>query len=312
MKKRTQGTAAIRPSRRRRGSRLTLEQLRVFVAVAELEHLTRAARAMRLGQGSVSTQVRRLERALGVPLLNRVGRNIRVTDAGRRVQSLALEVIKQAEAIENLAAGYQRGQQGQMSVAAGLVIGAHRISSWLAPFVQAHPRIDLRIAIMPMARAVDELSNGRVDVAILGMAVQSPAFEAISLERTELVLVVAADHALAHVRNPMSQLANHRYLSHEHGSGTQQHAPDVVRHHADLAATIELEEGALLAALHTGLGFAVMPRAVVESDIASGRLVVLHHGRHRVPAVFSALRRKGDQNPVVGTFWEHLRSVSLA
>lgn len=303
MKERTQ---------RRRTSRLTLEQLRVFVAVAELEHLTRAARAMRLGQGSVSTQVRRLERALGIPLLNRVGRNIRLTDAGRSVHGLALELLKQAESIENLAAGYQRGQQGQMSVAAGLVIGAHRISSWLAPFVQAHPGIDVRIAIMPMARAVDQLANGRVDVAILGMAVQSPAFETISLERTELVLVVAAEHPLAHARHPMTQLAGYRYLSHEQGSGTQQHATDVVRHHADLAPTLELEEGALLAALHTGLGFAVMPRAVVESDIASGRLVVLRHGRHRVPAVFSALRRKGDQNPAVGTFWEHLRSVSSA
>jgi len=311
MKKRT-ATATARKRPPRRGSRLTLEQLRVFVAVAELEHLTRAARAMRLGQGSVSTQVRRLEKALGVPLLHRVGRNIRVTDAGRNVQGLALELLKQAEAIENLAAGYQRGQQGQISVAAGLVIGAHRTSSWLAPFVKAHPRIDVRIAIMPMARAVEALSNGRVDVAILGMAVQSPVFETISLERTELVLVVAAEHPLAHVRQPMSQLASHRYLSHEQGSGTQQHATDVVGHHADLAATIELEEGALLAALHSGLGFAVMPRAVVESDIASGRLVVLNHGRHRVPAVFSALRRKGDQNPAVGTFWEHLRSVSLA
>src|SRR5438132_3612141 len=239
---------------------ITLDQLRIFVAVAEREHLTAAAGALGMAQGSVSAQVRRLERTLGLPLLNRVGRNIRLTDVGREVHHRAIDVIEQAAGIEDLAAGYLREDHGEVSVAAGLVIGAHRVSDWLGPFVRAHPQVDVRISIVPMPSAVEALSTGRVDVAILGSSESSPGFETISLERTELVVVVAAQHPLAELRNPLSHLARHRFLAHERGSATQMHAREVLGHLADVCTTSEMEEGALLAALHTGLGFAVMPK----------------------------------------------------
>jgi len=306
----------LQPRRRRSGSgptrpaRLTLDQLRVFVAVAEREHLTGAAHALRLAQGSVSAQVRRLERALGLLLLHRVGRNVRLTDAGRAVHRLAVATLEQAEAIEDLAAGFREEDHGEVSVAAGLVIGAHRISAWLGPFVRAHPRVDVRISIAAMQPAIEALSTGKVDVAILGTAPPASNFETISLERTELVVVVSAQHALAGTRNAMTQLAQHRYLAHEHGSATQVHANKVLGDLAELSPTIELEEGALLAALHTGLGFAVMPRAIVESDITAGRLAVLPHRGHAVAVVFTAMRRPGMQTPVVQAFWEHLGAMA--
>jgi len=301
--------AAVPASRR---PRLTLDQLRIFVAVAEREHLTAAAGALNMAQGSVSAQVRRLERALGLPLLHRVGRNVRLTDVGREVHHLAIDVLEHAAAIEDLAAGYLREDHGEISIAAGLVIGAHRVSDWLGPFVRAHPRVDVRISIVPMQEAVDALSTGRVDIAILGSAGSSPGFETISLEHTELVVVVAAQHPLARMRNPLAQLAGFRFLAHEHGSATQLLATEVLGHLADLSPTSEMEEGALLAALHTGLGFAVMPRAIVEADISSGRLAVLPHRRRPVRVVFTAMRRRGPQTPAVRAFWEHLATITSA
>ena len=294
----------------KRPLRITLDQLRIFSAVAEREHLTGAAHALRLSQGSVSVQVRRLERALGLPLLHRVGRNVRLTDVGRAVHRQAIETLKSAQSVEDLATAYLQEDRGQVAVAAGLVIGAHRLSGWLGPFVQAHPRIDVRISIAPLQAAVESLTAGVVDVVIVGAEVTAANIETIALEQTELVIVVASQHPLATHEHPLEELGKHRHLAHEHGSATQLHAGSVLRNLADLSPTTELEEGALLAALRTGLGFAVMPRAIVEEEITAGTLTMLRGLGQPVPVAFTAVRRLGPHTPVVDSFWAHLQQLS--
>jgi DNA-binding transcriptional LysR family regulator len=299
-------------SQAKRPMRITLEQLRIFSAVAEREHLTAAAQALRLSQGSVSVQVRRLEKALGLPLLHRVGRNVRLTDVGRAVHRQALEALRSAQSVEDLATSYLQEDRGEVVVAAGLVIGAHRVSGWIGPFVHAHPLIDVHISIAPLQAAMESLITGVADIVLVGAAVPTANVETVTLERTELVIVVASQHPLATHASPLDDLSKHRHLAHEHGSATQLHAGGVLHHLADLSPTTELEEGALLAALHTGLGFAVMPRSTVEAEIAAGSLTVLEGPGGPVPVAFTAVRRIGPHTPAVDAFWRHLQSLAPA
>jgi LysR family transcriptional regulator, transcription activator of glutamate synthase operon len=92
--------------------------------VARLEHISEAAHALGLSQGSVSASVRRLEESLGLPLLHRVGRNVRLTDVGRAVRQLAVRTLDDARQIEELSAGYLAFDRGELTIAAGRVIGA--------------------------------------------------------------------------------------------------------------------------------------------------------------------------------------------
>ena len=305
-------TAPATRQHRTKRLRITLDQLRIFSAVAEREHLTAAAQALHLSQGSVSVQVRRLERALGLPLLHRVGRNIRLTDVGRAVHRQAVEALKSAQSVEDLATAYLQEDRGQVTVAAGMVIGAHRLSGWLAPFVQGHPHVEVHIAITPLQMAMDSLAAGEVDVVVVGAEVPSANVESIILERTELVIVVASQHPLAAHPTPLTQLGQYRYLAHERGSATQLHAGAVLGGHEEHSPTTELEEGTLQAALHTGLGFAVMPRSIVEGEIAAGRLTVIDGPGEPIAVGFTAVRRPGPHTPVVDAFWAHLKAVSTA
>ncbi len=304
--------------RRQRGRpRITLDQLHTFVAVAEREHLTKAAEALDLSQGSVSAQIRRLERTLHLPLLHRVGRNVRLTDVGREVHRLALGVLERAQLIEDIADGYLGVERGEVSVAAGPVIGAHRLPGWLAPFVQAHPQIDVHITLAPMEAAVEQLAVGRVDVVVFvtsdAKAGVPDDWETLTLETTELVVVVSARHPLANSVDVARELARYRHLHHGPGSATERLARRLLEGQDEPAGlAVELEEGALVAALHAGLGFAVMPRAIVEPDIVSGRLTVLPHPGSRVPAVFTALRRAGPHTPAVSLLWGYLSKVAKA
>ncbi len=290
--------------------RFTLDQLHTFLAVAEREHLTDAAASLGLSQGSVSSQVHRLERALGVPLLHRVGRNVRLTDVGRGVRQLARRVLEVADQVEQLATGYLAFDAGEISVGAGHVIGAHRISGWLAPFVEDHPHVDINIRLASVRSLTAMLHDGDADIVFIGSDVRGPGIETIVLERTELVAVTAPGHPLASSPAPARDLGKHRLLAHERGSGTRAGADRLLRNRAEGVRTIELEEGALMAALHAGIGFAVMPRSVVQNDIDADRLALLPLPGRRVSQAYLAASRSGLRTPATQALWEHLGAVA--
>jgi DNA-binding transcriptional LysR family regulator len=293
-------------------SRITLDQLRVFVAVADREHITGAAKALRMSQGSVSGLVHRLEATLGLPLFQRVGRNVRLTDVGESLRRLAGRVLDEVSEIDDLSAGYHAVERGEIVVAAGRVLGAHRLARWVAPFALAHEKLTVRISLAPMHTLVEMLLNGTADVVMAGALVKAPEIESLILERTDMVLLVASQHPLASSPNALEQLAKYRYLAHEAGTATEPRATAALAGAADASVTIELEEGALHAALLAGLGFAMMPRSVVEDDIAAGRVVALPRPGRRVAHLFTAARLRGSPTPAQQAFWDHLREIAAA
>jgi DNA-binding transcriptional LysR family regulator len=291
-------------------SRITLDQLRVFVAVADREHITGAAKALRMSQGSVSGLVHRLEATLGLPLFQRVGRNVRLTDVGESLRRLAARVLEEVSEIEDMSAGYHAVERGEITIAAGRVMGAHRLARWVAPFAIAHPHLTVRISLAPMHTLVEMLLGGTADVVMLGSLVKAPEIESLILERTDMVLLVSSEHPLASAPNPLGELGGYRYLAHEAGTSTEPRATEALNGAADASMTVELEEGALYAALLAGLGFAMMPRSVVANDIDSGRLIALPRPGRRIAQVFSAARRRGTPTPAQHAFWEYLTGIA--
>ena len=291
----------------------TLDQLRSFAAVAAREHVSGAARAVGLSQATVSQQVRLLEDALGVRLVERSGRGIRVTEAGRAVERLAAAVLDGALAIQALGADYQRGRRGSIVVGSGHVIGAHRLAAWLARFVQENPRLDVAIVLDGWEALLDRLRTRSIDIAVMSVGAAPPDLEAVVLEETELVIVVSPSHPLATRRDgdPI-RLSDFRELAHGRGSGTEELARQMLGlEHSD-AGYLELEEGALLAALRAGLGWAALPRSVVAPECASGGLVILPHQGRSVVQKFRAVRRRGVAPLPVEGLWAHLLDIAQA
>jgi DNA-binding transcriptional LysR family regulator len=298
------------PPLRHRRPRITLDQLHTFLAVADAEHVTAAATALGLSQGSVSAAVSRLEDTLGLPLLQRVGRNVRLTDVGRAVRQIGTQVFDHIAMIEELAAGYLAFERGEVTIAAGRVVGAHQLPVWLAPFVSEHSEIDVRIRLAPLHAVLGMLRDGSADVVVVSADVKPAGLETLVLDRTELVIVVGAHHPLAASRTPMRELHAHRYLAHESGTGTRMHAEQLLGREIDGLATIELEEGALHAALLAGIGFGVVARSIVEPEIESRRLVVLKHPGRPVRQRVTAARRLALHPPAVTAFWQHLEGIA--
>jgi LysR family transcriptional regulator, low CO2-responsive transcriptional regulator len=296
------------PSRPR--PKVTLDQLHTFLAVADTEHVTSAAAALQLSQGSVSAAIGRLEETLGLPLLLRVGRNVRLTDVGRAVRQIGAQVFDQVALIEELATGYLAFERGEIRIAAGRVVGAHQLPAWLAPFVADHRDLAIRLRLAPVHAVLTMLREGDADIVVVGSDVKLAGVETILLDRSELVITVAAQHPLAARPTPMRELQRHRYLAHESGTATRLQADRLLGDDAESMAIIELEEGALHAALIAGIGFGVMQRSAVEAEIHAGRLAVLHHSGRPVMQRVTAARRLAIHPPAVDAMWRHLSGIA--
>ncbi len=292
----------------------SVEQLHTFAAVARHGHVTRAAEAIHVSQGSVSQQVQRLEAVLGIPLLERVGRGVRLTEAGRAVAGAAGAAVAAIRAVEETAASFRGLRAGSVAIAASNTVGIHRAPRWIAGFLDDHPGIGIRLRLANTAGAIADLTAGEVDLALVEGDVPEDGLEAIALEADELVLVVAATHPLAGAaRGTPRELARHRYLSREDGSGTEALARSLLGDAYRSGPVLELGHlEAVRAGVAAGLGYAVLPRTVVSGEIDAGQIVVLARAGPQAWREFRAVRRAGFSSPALDAFWDHLRSSTGA
>ena len=179
---------------------MELHQLEYFVAVAEEASFTRAASRVHVAQPGVSAQVRRLESELGQQLLDRSGRSVRLTEVGSAVLPFAraaLDAVANVRLAVDDLAGLVRGQ-----VTVGMVSGCALpvLAELLAGFHDRHPGVAIALVEDNSDRLVERLRDGRLDLALIGWAGETPAdIDTVVLADEELVAAVAPGHPLAGV-----------------------------------------------------------------------------------------------------------------
>jgi DNA-binding transcriptional LysR family regulator len=294
---------------------VTLEQLHTFVAVARREHVTRAAETIHLSQGAVSQQLMLLERALGVQLFERARRRLHLTEAGRRVQESAIAALAAVNAVEEAAAAYRRLDTGRIRIAASNTTGIYRLPEWIAGFADQHPRIEITMALVNTAEAISRLRSAEIDCAVVEGPFDDAGLRVLTLEQDELVITCSATHPLAGLRRvSANDLARHRYLCREAGSGTEELAAQLLGDAYRHGPVLEFGQADVVhAAVRAGLGYAVLSRAIVNEDAASGRLVILRLGKRvGLQREFRAVVRASTRLPAIEALWRHLAAVTAA
>ncbi|WP_395364546.1 LysR family transcriptional regulator [Streptomyces sp. YH02] len=155
---------------------MELRQLRYFVRVVEEGGFTRAAARLHLAQPGLSAQIRRLERELGQPLLDRSGRSVTPTEVGRAVLPYARAALAAADAVRQTVDAYTGLLRGRVTL--GLVSGAaghvFDIAGFLADFHEDHPSVEVALTEDTTERMRAALLAGELDIALLGTAVRTP------------------------------------------------------------------------------------------------------------------------------------------
>jgi len=257
---------------------VTLRQLRTFKTVADLTSFSAAAQRLKLSQPSVSYQVKELEETLGLPLLDRLGKRVQLTEAGNVLYNYArrmLDVLDEATVVIEEMRGIQRGT---LRVGASTTVGIYLLPAALGAFKKLHPGLVISLEIGTRARVQDQVLRNELDLAVVGPALKDPELAIIPFLSDELVVVAPAGHALAGRRGlTLKDLADQPFIMREAASGSRLSLEKAARKAgAKLRVAMELgSNGAIKHAVESGLGLAVISRYATALEFSSGRLVEL-------------------------------------
>jgi len=284
---------------------VTLRQLRTFKTVADLASFSLAAQRLKLSQPSVSYQVKELEETLGLPLLDRLGKRVKLTEAGAVLYAYArrmLDVLDEATvAIEEM-----RGiKRGTLRVGASTIGGIYLLPAALGAFKKLHPGLVISLEIGTRERVQEQVLRNELDLAVVGPALKDAELAIIPFLSDELVVVAPAGHALAGKRGlTLKDLAGQPFIMREASSGSRWSLEKAARKAgAKLSVAMELgSNGAIKHAVESGLGLAVISRYATALEFSSGRLVelkvrgfpirrdwhIVHLRRRKLPAPVTA------------------------
>jgi DNA-binding transcriptional LysR family regulator len=258
---------------------VTLDQLRVFVEVAERSHVTRAAEALRMSQSAASAAIAALEDHYQIRLFDRVGRGIHLTEPGRIFLREARAVLDRASMARTVLQDLAGCPPGPIALAASQTIATYWLPRRLAAFHAANPRVRLDVVIRNTREVETAVADGEVSMGLVEGPTQHAALVRTHLDHDQMVLVVAADRAPLPV-GPSGKLDLHalNWVIREPGSGTRRGLEDWVGQQGSSLEELNIflvlpGNEAVREAVEAGVGATIISRHVVASAIAAGRLV---------------------------------------
>ncbi|MFI6435391.1 LysR family transcriptional regulator [Streptomyces sp. NPDC050759] len=153
---------------------MDLRNIRYFLAVADAGSITEAAKALHLSQPPLSTAMAKLESELGVPLLNRLPRGVTLTPAGRYLQAAGRRLIAEEQRLSATLRAMGEGLEGELRVGAEPMGLWRVVSTRVASFLSAHPRVSLELMDAPPRVQLENLANGYLDLAVIPVLPQEP------------------------------------------------------------------------------------------------------------------------------------------
>ncbi|EFO81296.1 LysR substrate-binding [Oscillochloris trichoides DG-6] len=247
---------------------MELRHLRYFEAVARHSHVTRAAAELHIAQPALSKQISQLEHELGVALFDRVGRNVRLTEAGEALLPHARAVMAQVEAARAEMAERIGLRKGRATVGAPPTVGNQLLPQALAIFNQRYSGIELRLHEAGVQTLLDLLETGLTDVAVVTLPVDDENLTVLPLFTEEMVIAVWRGHPLAtRSEVSISELANEPWVLSPENYELREAALSVCER-AGFTPRVVLDGGetdTLLRFVAAGLGIALVPRLAVQS-----------------------------------------------
>ncbi|MET4684007.1 LysR family transcriptional regulator [Brevundimonas faecalis] len=260
---------------------MTLEQLRIFVAVAERQHMTRAAEALNLTQSAVSAAVAALEARHGTPLFDRVGRGLALNAAGAAFLPEARAVLAAAEAASQALDDLAGLKRGAVRLFASQTIAAYWLPPRMAAFARAHPEIELHLSIGNTHRVMEAVLDGEAELGLIEGAVEAARIGKVRIDADRLAVVAAPDHPLAGRGEALTgaELKALDWVLREEGSGTRSEFEaalprGVAASSLKTVLTLPSNEAILSAVAAGGLVTAISELAA-QPLIEAGRLVRL-------------------------------------
>jgi DNA-binding transcriptional LysR family regulator len=257
---------------------MTLEQLRIFVCVAERLNMTRAAEALHITQSGVSASISALENAYGTTLFDRVGRRIELSAAGEAFLVEAEKVLRQVGSAQRTLQDLSNLRRGKVSVGASQTVGNYFLPGAIARFQERWPSLDIELNITNTAGAVRMILDGKAEIGVVEGEHTEPVLTNLRIPGDRICVLVSPDHPWAERAPERRELGKAGWVLREDGSGTRAEfiralgALGVPADEIDVRLELPTNE-AVRSAVLAGAGPGALSELAVAEAVAAGALV---------------------------------------
>jgi len=255
----------------------TFKQLKIFSKVAEQGSYTIAAKMLYLTQPAVSMQIKQLEEFVGLPLFERVGKKIGLTEAGQELLTYAESIAQQMDEAKLMLDELKGVERGKLHLTMASTAN-YFTPQLIAAFKHKYPKAEITLDVTNRAGLVEAVEHNHTDMAIMGKPPSGHHLKGIPFMDNPLVVIASPNHPLVH-QQPifLSNLADEAFIVREPDSGTRIAAERFFsRHHLELIVGMEMNRSeAIKQAVMAELGLGIVSLHTIEMELELKRLVVL-------------------------------------
>lgn len=291
----------------------TLQQLKLFEAVARHSSYTRAADELCLTQPAVSIQVKRLEEQVGLPIFEQIGKKIFLTDAGKALYEASRDILERVNHLKDTIADKQGVVKGPLQLAV-VTTSKYFMPHLLGAFLNQYPEVEPKLKFTNRATVAQRLVENVDDFVVMGQIPDDKTLEAYPFLENILVPVASPSHPLAEEKNiPLKRLTSERFLMREPGSGTRlvferqlEKEGLHIEPYMELGSSEAIKQGVM-----AGLGLSVLSLHSLKLERKAGLIAVLDVQGFPVHRRWYAVHMKGKKLSLVArTFLDFILNES--
>ncbi len=286
----------------------TLNQLNIFLKIAQTGSVTKAADELHLTQPAVSIQLKNFQEQFDIPLTEVVGRKIYITDFGREIAEAAENIINQVHAINYKTLAYKGQLAGRLKISVVSTV-KYVMPYCLTAFITQHSGVELLMDVTNKNKVIDNLENNEVDFVLVSVLPEGLNIEKLDLLQNKLFLVGRNFEGTGKDIQTKELLAHIPLIFREKGSGTRQSMESFIeRKNIQVFKKMELTSNeAVKQALLAGLGYSIMPLIGIRNELHNKELQIIPIKGLPIISNWSLVWLKGKKlSPVAKSFLTYL------
>lgn len=256
---------------------LTIKQLKTFESIARHLNFSRAAEELYLSQPAVSMQIKQLEESVGLPLLEKHGKRLLLTDAGRETLRYSRAILQQLQDLESTIDELKGLGRGQLNISV-VSTANYFMPQLLAKFIREHPQINVTLSVANRDTVIRQLTEHIADLAIMGQPSDETELVSEPFMDNPLVVIAAPNHPLAN-KNQITplELVKETFVLRERGSGTRSVVERFFSYHnLPLPSHMEMDTNeAIKQSVSARIGIGIISRHGIELELETKRLCIL-------------------------------------
>lgn len=286
----------------------TLNQLEIFLRVAQTGSVTKAAEVLHLTQPAVSIQLKNFQAQFDIPLTEIMGRKIYITDFGREIALVSENILNQVHEINYKTAAFKNQLTGRLKISV-VSTAKYVIPYFLSDFLKLHPSVELNLDVTNKRTVISNLERNEIDFSLVSIIPNKIEIEKMDLLANKLYLVNKTTIANIDEKTTSEIFENLTLLFREEGSGTRQTMEEYIfRNQINISKKLLLTTNeAVKQAIIAGMGSSIIPLLGLKNELMNGDLQIIPIKNLPIKTMWSLIWLKNKKHsPVASAYLNYL------